>query len=109
MSEHVVTEDLPKTRLPRRGLVETASLLLVVVIAALLFLARYDDPRRLAPGDSFWYMRQALIFTGVDAVAVGDLIAAVAVKVSPVACARVAADSRSTNPGARRASRRVCV
>ncbi|GAA3340578.1 hypothetical protein GCM10020358_28730 [Amorphoplanes nipponensis] len=51
----------------RRGLVETAWLLLVVAIAALLFLARYDDPRRVASGDSYWYMRQALIFTGVDA------------------------------------------
>ena len=52
--------------LRRRGLTETAWLLLVVVIGTLLFLARYEDPRRIAAGDSFWYMRQTLIFTGVD-------------------------------------------
>jgi hypothetical protein len=49
-----------------RGLIEAAWLLLVVVIAGLLFLARYEDPRRVASGDSFWYMRQALVFTGTD-------------------------------------------
>ena len=49
-----------------RGLVETAWLLVVLALATMLFLARYEDPRRIASGDSFWYMSQALIFTGVD-------------------------------------------
>jgi len=56
----------PPASRTRRGLIETAWLLLIMVIATLLFFARYDDPRRIASGDSFWYMRQALIFTGVD-------------------------------------------
>ncbi|MCW2142759.1 hypothetical protein [Actinoplanes cyaneus] len=51
----------------RRWLIEGACIVLVAVIAALLFLVRYQDPARAASGDSFWYMRQALIFTGVDA------------------------------------------
>ncbi|GAA3962606.1 hypothetical protein [Actinoplanes auranticolor] len=55
----------PASRAGRRR-TETAWLLLVVVLATLLFLTRYEDPRRVASGDSFWYMRQALIFTGVD-------------------------------------------
>jgi hypothetical protein len=37
------------------------------VIAGMFFLVRYDDPRRIATGDSYHYMRRALIFTGVDA------------------------------------------
>jgi hypothetical protein len=56
----------PPASRARRGLIETAWLLLIMVIATLLFFARYEDPRRIAGGDSFWYMRQALIFTGVD-------------------------------------------
>lgn len=59
-------EARPPTSRTRRGLIETAWLLLVVVVATMLFLARYEDPRRIASGDSFWYMRQTLIFTGVD-------------------------------------------
>ncbi|OKI56355.1 hypothetical protein A6A27_30225 [Micromonospora sp. CB01531] len=43
---------------------ETAWLLLVLVIASLLFLARYEARRISSSGDSMWYMRQALIFTG---------------------------------------------
>ncbi|WP_436526315.1 hypothetical protein [Actinoplanes sp. HUAS TT8] len=50
----------------RRWLVEGGCVALVVLIAGLLFAVRYQDPRRVASGDSFWYMRQALIFTGVD-------------------------------------------
>lgn len=60
------TSPHPQGRRGRRALIETAWLLTVVAIAAGLFLARYEDPRRVASGDSFWYMRQALIFTGVD-------------------------------------------
>ncbi|MGW4947993.1 hypothetical protein ACWEOZ_41115, partial [Actinoplanes sp. NPDC004185] len=56
----------PSRSRTRRGLVEGAWVLLVVVLAGLLFLARYEDPRRVASGDSYWYMRQALIFTGTD-------------------------------------------
>ncbi|MFI1992254.1 hypothetical protein [Actinoplanes sp. NPDC020271] len=51
----------------RRRLVEGASILLVVAMAALLFTVRYYGPEKRTSGDSFWYMRQALIFTGVDA------------------------------------------
>jgi hypothetical protein len=40
---------------------------LVVAIAALLFTVRYSGPERVTSGDSFWYLRQAMIFTGVDA------------------------------------------
>ncbi|MEU8233443.1 hypothetical protein AB0C12_28005 [Actinoplanes sp. NPDC048967] len=56
----------PSRSRTRRGLIETAWVLLVILIAGLLFFARYEDPRRVASGDSFWYMRQALIFTGTD-------------------------------------------
>ena len=48
----------------RRLVVEAVWVLLVVVLAALVFSVRYQDPRRVATGDSFWYMRQALIFSG---------------------------------------------
>ncbi|MEN3611082.1 hypothetical protein AAH979_16180 [Plantactinospora sp. ZYX-F-223] len=42
-------------------------MLLVLVIASALCMARYEDPRRIASsGDSYWYMRQAQIFAGAD-------------------------------------------
>ncbi|MFC4020453.1 hypothetical protein ACFOW4_21280 [Micromonospora sp. GCM10011542] len=48
-------------------LVELCWVLLVVAISAGLFLVRYEDPRRIAvSGDSYWYMRQAQMFAGVD-------------------------------------------
>jgi hypothetical protein len=61
------TTPAPPRRRPgaRKGAVEAAWLLLVVVLATLMFLARYEDPRRISSsGDSFWYMRQALVYSG---------------------------------------------
>jgi hypothetical protein len=52
----------------RRGLVEAASILLVVSIASVLFLARYEDPKLIAYGDSLWYMSRAMAFTGTTGV-----------------------------------------
>ena len=61
----MLTNRVQKDEGRRRGVVEAAWILLVVVIASLLFLARYEDPRRISSsGDSMWYMRQALIFAG---------------------------------------------
>ncbi|AEV85286.1 integral membrane protein [Actinoplanes sp. SE50] len=63
----MTTETGARTSRPgrRRGLVETAWLALLLVILSLLFLARYNDPRKIVSGDSFWYMRQALMYTGL--------------------------------------------
>ncbi|MFF0466558.1 hypothetical protein ACFYPX_03820 [Micromonospora zamorensis] len=56
-----------RLRLTRPRLVELCWVLLVVAISAGLFLVRYEDPHRIASsGDSYWYMRQAQMFTGVD-------------------------------------------
>ncbi|MEH1013202.1 hypothetical protein V6U90_08820 [Micromonospora sp. CPCC 206060] len=55
------------SRPARRPRVELAWLLLVAVLSGGLFLARYDDPRRIAAsGDAYWYLRQAQIFAGTD-------------------------------------------
>jgi hypothetical protein len=56
----------PESR--HRSRAEVTAILLTVAVAALLCLCRYQDPRRItSSGDSYWYMRQAQIFAGVDA------------------------------------------
>ncbi|MEV6631153.1 hypothetical protein AB0M54_10415 [Actinoplanes sp. NPDC051470] len=52
----------------RRRLVEAAWVILVIAVAVPLFMLRVDGPQRVASGDSYWYMRQAQIFAGVDPV-----------------------------------------
>lgn len=40
------------------------ALALTLAAAAGLFLARWEDPQRRAVGDTYWYIRQSLIFAG---------------------------------------------
>lgn len=50
----------------RRLWTDSAVIVLVLGIAAALCYARLSDPRRISSsGDSYWYMRQAQMFTGV--------------------------------------------
>jgi GNAT superfamily N-acetyltransferase len=58
---------------PRAAFVEALWLLVVLAIAAGIFLCRMEDSRRLASGDSYWYMRQAQIFAGVDPPTASDV------------------------------------
>ncbi|MFG1604111.1 hypothetical protein [Actinoplanes sp. NPDC049265] len=50
----------------RRRLAELCWPILLVLVAVPVFLLRVDGPDRVASGDSYWYMRQAQIFAGVD-------------------------------------------
>src|SRR3712207_3653040 len=45
---------------------EVAWAVLLLVCSGLLLMARADGPERVTTGDSYWYMRQAQIFAGLD-------------------------------------------